>query len=770
MARRDSSTGNDDSSMSILDVFANGMGCVLMLMVVFVLRITVSSGGSGQESRPAMITIAWSAENPPKGAGPSQLKVKVVREGYADNTAGEVPEGWTPPALASGATYESETGVAKYKSLILLVPELGKKSRWLIKLGLEYERPLILSTRQSHPFEVLVDQIDQRWNVLEDISLRDVARKEIFQLVDDHQRFLEIISEYQAKWLSQETGWKSSPEDASFKAIMHARWLWAATCYDELKGLTYPIGGTKIDTSWYTRHVIDGVLQTAEFEQELTRLIHSELEYASLSGAPVDLTTSRQALWSKGVKSLLDDRFRLPLRVTFVGGVGDPIVDQSAVFENPFNHSNGGWTSLSTLEVDSRNSIEWEWEDIQPESKADSSVSTLDAHKPIELSLWDQAVATLPVHDDLNSLQRIDNALALLASLQQKSGNSKGSFKKASEHDTHHGPAITSLALMAFLSRGHTPDATHSNYRSITIDAVEYLVSMSQREGGKLGENGSGHFAYHHGFATMALAQAIPHLKATSTQTPTASEERDVVNRVKKLLPAAEKALDRAVELLVGVQPYGRGTTGGWGYDDNFDDTSVAAVQVKALVEAYYYVSSERKQIVKETLQGAKSFFESSRSKYGTYRYRSSKAVKNVAPPSGELRLSSSNPVWPARLPGCLLAECYCNPNYFSLTSVKSSWAPGISRFKLWTPTKDDLTRDSYAHYALYYASHIRNELRSQVFEDDENREWFKATTDAIMFAQERDGRFAEGTYGTAMAIISLSLPIQSSIVDRFVN
>ena len=765
MARQEASTGNDDSSMSILDVFANGMGCVLMLMVVFVLRITVTSTGSGQESRPTMVTLAWSTENPPIGSGPSKLKVRVLRsDGYVEPSEGDLPKGWNVVST-SGRSYGQKA--MDHESVVILAPEMPKNSRWKLQLGLDYSKPPLIASRDKlHPFEKLADRISKRLDKLDNPTERVTARAEIIRLVDDYRKFLEIVTESQNKWIAKETSWQST--GITYEAAVNERWTWANECFEKLKSLSYPPTGNNIDAGWYesflrTATNKDGVnifppgtLQIAEFESALSALIRGEILPAGTSGDSVNLLASDRAKWAIGMRSVVDEGFSLPISVTFVGGIGEPIVDEPCVVDNPFlGTSSDGWTSVSMIEVDRTNSAEWNWEEIEPIPEPENPTGQPLLGTTTQLSQWDLIWANWTSHDpEKDVVGSIDRALALLASKQ----DSQGAFSKASEADDQTGPGITALALMSFFARGHSPAAVSSQYRTCTIKGINQLLSLSESDGGKLGRDGTGHKQYHHGFATMALAQSVPLVERAS--------ELDSANAAEhaKLLERIEKALDSAVSLLLGPTPYGPGGTGGWGYNGNFDDTSVAAVQVKALIEAYYALPARRDDI-KASLQKAKTFFESSRVEFGTYEYRASKNSDDVPEPTEPLKLNGSNINWPARLPGCLLAECYCNPAFLS-SGERESWNPGLKRFALWTPKANDL-KGSYAHYALYYSAHLRFELRYGP-SLPKNAEWSKKAVAAILAGQQTDGRFAKGTYGTAMAIIALSLQLKAAVLDEF--
>lgn len=771
MPRQEPSTGNDDSALSLLDIFANGMGCVLMLMVVFILRISVSTGGSGVESRPTMVTVAWSSEAPPTGTGAARLRMRVLHDAYRGTNAPSLPDGNWKMVSTSGTDHSNSSSVSeRHESLVLLAPELRKNSEWTIEVGIDFgELPVHTTRNATHPFEILAGRIDDRLKKLNQPTYRPVAEAEILKLADDHRQFLEIISSHQAKWLAVEAAWEASSDTVTFAKARQERWQWARDCYEELRSLSYPSNGPAIDTGWYDVFMIDGVVQTPKFEHALTHQIGLELALADALGSSADLLESPSARWVSGIKWLIDPEFSLPIRVTFVGGVGDPIVDQEAILFAPFSGTSGdGWTALSTLHVDRKRLVRWDWKDIQP-----ATASTVPTTVPpttgtkVRLSKWDKITASLPRGDNGVVTESMDRALSLLASKQDSGTTPKshGRFDKLTDTDGQLGPGVTGLCLMAYLAAGHTPDCSNSPHREVVLNAIENLVAV-QESGGEFSLGATANAQYHHGFATMALAQSIPFLKTAAEQNSADAVDKHSMDRAKAILPQAEVALASAVKLLIGSNSFGRGDKGGWGYNKERDDTSVSAVQVKALVESYHLLPALKPE-VEEALKSADKFFKSCRIEYGTYQYRLGNGTANKVPrPTSPLPLlRGSDPIWPARLPGCLLAECYCNSAYLA-SGEKKTWGPGLERFKLWDLKDGELKNANiHAYYALYYAAHLRYELGPSL-EVKKNSKWLRGAARLVLAEQADDGSFQRGTYGTAMAVIALSLHMRHVAED----
>jgi squalene cyclase len=141
------------------------------------------------------------------------------------------------------------------------------------------------------------------------------------------------------------------------------------------------------------------------------------------------------------------------------------------------------------------------------------------------------------------------NALSWLASRQNKDDGSwsDGSYQ--------HNTAITSFALLAFMSQGHLPN--QGQFGGEVTRGMRFLMGSQRDDGYLVGARGGN--MYCHGMATLALCELW------------GSTGDDTIKPV----------LDKAVKLIVGCQ----NDEGGWRYEPRKTgaDISVTIMQVMAL-------------------------------------------------------------------------------------------------------------------------------------------------------------------------------------------
>jgi len=162
--------------------------------------------------------------------------------------------------------------------------------------------------------------------------------------------------------------------------------------------------------------------------------------------------------------------------------------------------------------------------------------------------LADKASATLAEYAQRID-QALDRALAFLAAQQQKDG----SFKTMMRGNT----GITSLCVMAFLAKGHTPGA--GPYGEVINRGIDFVVSQ-QSASGVLIKVGRSHGAmYSHGIATLMLSEVSGML------TP---------ERQKRV----DQALGKALKLILAAQKIRKPAKhqGGWRYQATSRDSDIS--------------------------------------------------------------------------------------------------------------------------------------------------------------------------------------------------
>ncbi len=149
----------------------------------------------------------------------------------------------------------------------------------------------------------------------------------------------------------------------------------------------------------------------------------------------------------------------------------------------------------------------------------------------------------------------IDQALEFLANNQDRND---GSWRVHGQRNA----AITSLAIMAFLSAGHVPG--EGPYGGVVEKGARWVMRQQQPNGLIATENG--HEMYHHGICTLMLAEV-----AGMTNGALAREIRD--------------RLAKAVALIIKAQRMQGSDRGGWRYTvvPISSDISVTGWQIMAL-------------------------------------------------------------------------------------------------------------------------------------------------------------------------------------------
>ena len=172
------------------------------------------------------------------------------------------------------------------------------------------------------------------------------------------------------------------------------------------------------------------------------------------------------------------------------------------------------------------------------------------------LLLCPAMVAAQPPAKDKDRLeQSVDKALAFLSAMQETDGSWQVWNARS--------PAVTSLAVMAFLSAGHVPD--EGPYGAAITKGIRWVLAQQQPNGVITGPTGMD--MYHHGISTLMLAEVMGMTDG---------------KLARELRPKLEKAVS-VILIAQNTQP--TINQGGWRYNiPSFDaDLSVTGWQLLAL-------------------------------------------------------------------------------------------------------------------------------------------------------------------------------------------
>jgi hypothetical protein len=302
----------------------------------------------------------------------------------------------------------------------------------------------------------------------------------------------------------------------------------------------------------------------------------------------------------------------------------------------------------------------------------------------------------------------IDRGLKYLADKQEKEGT----------WHTNLGPssAVTSLAAMAFLARGHVPG--QGPYGDKINLAIDYVVAHQMPNGLLSASNGT---MYDHGVSTVMLCEAF-----------------GMVDETRK--PRLEAAIAKAAKVILDAQKIPQGPhQGGWRYQINSADAdiSVTGWQLMALRGAANCGAA----VPKDALEKGVAYIRRLAVKEGGFGYQGGGGPNRARTGTGILSLEMLGQHTPKEphLPEALAGGEYLLKN--PLTN------PG----------------DEFYYYSVYYGSQAANQLGGKYWDGI-----YPKIRETLLGRQRQDGSWPDGpsaeqsagpAYSTSMAVLALCVP-----------
>jgi hypothetical protein len=295
-----------------------------------------------------------------------------------------------------------------------------------------------------------------------------------------------------------------------------------------------------------------------------------------------------------------------------------------------------------------------------------------------------------------------DHGLQFLAAKQDASGDWKD--------QGDNGPGITGLALMVFLASGEDPN--YGLYSNHVRRALRSIITAQDANTGYFGNS-----MYHHGFATLALAEAYGTVDDRNLWTEPAAKRRSI-----------GQALELAVRAAITSQK--KNTYGGWRYspDGNDADTSVSGAVLVGLLAA----RNAGIDVPDEAIDKAIGYYAKMTSK------------------SGQVAYSGGMGGFDESLARISIATlCYSVARRKDLPEFKATLQYLSQRLE--TPPQPH-----YAEYTRYYQAQALFQGDIEAWE-----KWNKLLVRQLKTSQAADGSFSSphGTaLGTSMSLLALAL------------
>lgn len=296
-----------------------------------------------------------------------------------------------------------------------------------------------------------------------------------------------------------------------------------------------------------------------------------------------------------------------------------------------------------------------------------------------------------------------DKALAYLAKIQEKDGSWKSSSLQC---------AGTSVAVMAFLAKGHQPN--EGTYGEAISKGIDYIVKK-QHPNGMLAVGGR---MYAHGMATLLLGEVVG---------MTTGKQNEQVRA----------ALAKAVKLILDAQkvPKPERLAGGWRYQPTSGDSdlSVTGWQLMALRAA----KNAGADVPAEAIKNAVEYVKRSASKGGGFGYQPGGATNHARSGTGILALE------------------ICGQHHAKESLEAGDWM-------LKNAYRPYASGTGYQYYTMYYCAQAMFQLGGKYW-----KTFWPSFAEEVIKRQQSDGSFPLGSssersagagYSTGMAVLSLSV------------
>jgi hypothetical protein len=278
------------------------------------------------------------------------------------------------------------------------------------------------------------------------------------------------------------------------------------------------------------------------------------------------------------------------------------------------------------------------------------------------------------------------------------------------------GPGVDGLCCLAILSCGEDPN--FGAYAETLRKGLRAILRRQNRETGLLAQSDGDHGSmYHHGFGTLALAEAYGAVdEELLWESASASERR-----------AIGVALEMAVRCILTSQD--QNPFGGWRYtpDAKDADVSVSGANIVALLAA----RNAGIEVPDENIKKAMDLLKQSTDSSGAVAYQ----VGSAGFAFGDSMARSSI--------ACL-----------SLAIAKEKESEAFQATLGYLQSRADRpTGSSWPEYTRYY-------LAQALFQGDFEtwEKWNQINTEALESEQGDDGSIGGNTYATAMSLLSMAL------------